>query len=241
MRINEIEYLKNQLFEINIEKYQLGMKFGESKEVMGVLGTHETSIIFDYKTLISTFVNLCNKINYSIHKAIELTYNTEVYKNFDMFSEGSADEVQAYYYIENAIFRIATLWDLLAQIYNKLYKCRLSYNKIHYYKFFEGLLKSSDENRKKHAKKLIDYFNENSNDDYNGDNRWRGNHKEVNNYRNKMTHRNSPDETVLSNFDFNLKQHPSVLLRRVSEDYKQVTTWLSEAIEEIIKSIFSGK
>ena len=54
-----------------------------------------------------------------------------------------------------------------------------------------------------------------------------------------MTHRNSPDETVLSNFEMNIKTQPSVLLRRVSEDYKQATIWLEEVIAKVIESLFN--
>ncbi|ANF97859.1 Cthe_2314 family HEPN domain-containing protein [Paenibacillus bovis] len=239
MRENEIKYLKSQLVEINPDKYELGITFGENKVIFGMTGDNHYSIIFEYKALIATFLNLCDKINYSLDKAIDLTYNTDIYDKFDLFKPSSKDEVKAYYYIENGIFRIATLWDLLAQIYNLLYKCEIKNNKINYYKFFENLSKSDDMNIKESAQRLVDYFNEISDGKYENDKRWIGNHKEVNIYRNKMTHRNSPDETTLSNFDINLKSHPSVLLRRVAEDYKQATTWLDKVIIEVIESVFN--
>ncbi|MFC3801022.1 Cthe_2314 family HEPN domain-containing protein [Cohnella sp. GCM10012308] len=239
MREHEIEYLKSQLFDIDFDKYEFGMQFGDNKVVMGIMGDNEYSIIFEYKALTITFLNLCKKINYSLEKAIELIYNTDVYDSFSMFKSGSEDEFKAYYYIENGIFRIATLWDILAQIYNLLYQCDLDNNKIHYYRFFEKLSKSENSIAKVTAQSLIDYFNETPDGNYEGNTRWIGNHKEVNNYRNKMTHRNSPDETVLSNFDLNLKTHPSLLLKRVLEDYKQATIWLDEVIIEVINSVLN--
>lgn len=55
-----------------------------------------------------------------------------------------------------------------------------------------------------------------------------------------MTHRNSPDEVVLSNFDINLKYHPVFILRRVLEDYNQAIVFLDDFIITKYKSANYG-
>lgn len=62
---------------------------------------------------------------------------------------------------------------------------------------------------------------------------WKGNHSFVNGMRNKMTHRNSPNVSVASDFDMNLKSHPCIVLKRTIEDYAVSFKYISEILNDI--------
>mgnify|MGYP003437634686 CR=1 FL=1 len=44
----------------------------------------------------------------------------EVVENYNMLHTSGNNEWLAYYFIENAMFRVETMWDILAHIYNLL-------------------------------------------------------------------------------------------------------------------------
>jgi len=67
---------------------------------------------------------------------------------------------------------------------------------------------------------------------------WKGNHQFIKDYRNQMTHRNSPDEHSLSDIGINLKTHPTFLLKRVIEDYYTTINFIDEILELIRKKHF---
>jgi hypothetical protein len=48
-----------------------------------------------------------------------------------------------------------------------------------------------------------------------------------------MTHRNSPNVAVISDFDMNLKHHPAFQLKRIIEDYAVVSQYIKEILDEI--------
>lgn len=50
-----------------------------------------------------------------------------------------------------------------------------------------------------------------------------------------MTHRNSPNVGVMSDFDINLKMHPAFILKRIIEDYSVVSKQLLEILNLIEK------
>ncbi|MGL5086852.1 MAG: hypothetical protein ACRC68_14270 [Clostridium sp.] len=55
-----------------------------------------------------------------------------------------------------------------------------------------------------------------------------------------MTHRNSPNITVISDYDFNFKSHPSFLLKRIIEDYSVVSKYIKEFLDEIEKNLLKN-
>ena len=61
---------------------------------------------------------------------------------------------------------------------------------------------------------------------------WKGNHDFMDEYRNKMTHRNSPNVAVASNLDLNLKHHPTFILKRMVEDYVQAFRFIGDILKE---------
>lgn len=50
-----------------------------------------------------------------------------------------------------------------------------------------------------------------------------------------MTHRNSPTVGVMSDFDINLKMHPSFILKRIIEAYSVVSKKILEILNLIEK------
>lgn len=46
------------------------------------------------------------------------------------------EERLAYYYIENSLFRISSLWDILAQLFCLYYNIKIPTNDIYYNKLF---------------------------------------------------------------------------------------------------------
>lgn len=77
-------------------------------------------------------------------------------------------------------------------------------------------------------------------DDVTSLNMWEGNHKYVNGLRNQMTHRNSPNVSAMSNFDFNLKDSPTYQLKRIIEDYVVVSTFLNKILDDIENNIIEN-
>ena len=76
-------------------------------------------------------IDLDWKIKFSFDKAIEYAYSEPVQNNFSIFRVETEEERNAYYYIENAIFRITTLWDILANIYNIYYEINIKSRDIY--------------------------------------------------------------------------------------------------------------
>ena len=90
---------------------------------------------------------------------------------------------------------------------------------------------SYSDNFKTKATEINNYIEELDDIECDGD--WKGNHGFATELRNKMTHRNSPNVAVLSDYDMNLKNHPVFLIKRILEDYVVV----SKCIEEILDMI----
>ena len=72
----------------------------------------------------------------------------------------------------------------------------------------------------------------------------RENGKEINSYvndiRNKMTHRNSPNIAVMSDYDMNFKQHPTFIIKRILEDYVTASKYMKEILDEIEKEVMES-
>lgn len=240
MENNEIKYLKGLLDEIDPDKYDFRLKWTEGKEVIGVFSMAEDKAISDlYKneTFYRTFLNINEKIHYSLKQAIEYSYTDEVMNDFNMFGKSTKNEMLAFYYVENAIFRTSTLWDVLAQFYNIHYDIGKEVDKIHYQRFFKNEFNKTSTNIKQNIDRINDYIDEDG-DTSMTEGFWKGNHQFIKDYRNQMTHRNSPDEHSLLDIGINLKTHPTFLLKRVIEDYYTTINFIDEILELIMKKHF---
>ena len=79
-----------------------------------------------------------NKIGYSLEKAIEYAYSDEVMENYNMLHTSGNNEWLAYYFIENAMFRVETMWDVLAHIYNIKYDLGEPIYKVYHSRIFSN-------------------------------------------------------------------------------------------------------
>ena len=54
-------------------------------------------------------------------------------------------------------------------------------------------------------------------------------------YRNMQTHIKTKSLTGLSNLDINIKDHPIVILKRVTDEYYTICGFIQEALQKEIK------
>lgn len=233
----EIKYLLDVTNSIQYHKQRFKLMCGEDRYIFGIVsgkhipGPAPFSKLMQYKTLYDTLRDLDYKIKISFYKAIELAYS-EVFNEFSLFEESSTEQQNTYYFIENALFRTSILWDLLAQFYRLYYDIEIDKTDVYYKQIFNPERKLNDKFKEK-AREIYEYICEE--DDTECEGKWKGNHDFVNKQRNKMTHRNSPNIGVMSDFDVNLKMHPAFMLKRVIEDYSVVSIYLSEILNMIEK------
>ena len=225
--ISKVEYDPN-LFKIYID---------ENKYIIGYMSQNpEDNNFFIYKTLYDTIVNLDHNIKKSFDLALKWEYSVDISK-FNMIAPPSAEEEEAIYYTENAIFRIAALWDLLAQLYNVKYKGNKDPDKVYCHTLFHNDAQGKRPNQL--AKQIYDYISEEEDEEhqYKEDEFWLGNHKYVEDFRNKMTHRNSPNIATFSNYDFELRMPMRYVLKRVIEDYIKASEFINAMLEKILADI----
>lgn len=236
--MKEKEYLLGVIRSIHYKDNRFKLMCGDDKYIFGSVSgkAHSEpspfSKLMQYKTLYDTLRDLDYKIKISLFNAVEIAYSSSVYNNFSIFAENSNDEKNAYYYIENALFRISSLWDILAQLYRLYYDVKIKTYNVHYNSFFNPKNRINTRFRKK-ARRIYKYLNEK--DNTNCEDKWRGNHRFVKECRDKMIHRNSPNVGTMSDFDINFKNHPVFMLKRIVEDYEKAFVYISEILNIIEK------
>lgn len=232
--MNEKEYLEAKINEVKYNDSRFKMTIGSDRYVFGIISGQDSkapfSKLLQYKTIYDTLKDVDYKLKISFEKAIEFAYSEAVQNDFSLFKEGSYEETMAYYYIENALFRTSSLWDLLAQLFRLYYQIEVNADKVYYKNIFNPSSPKSELFKDK-AKEINEYINQEDGTNVEGE--WEGNHGYVNASRNKMTHRNSPNVPVLSDFDVNLKHHPSYILKRIIEDYNVVSKYICEILDSI--------
>lgn len=237
----EVAYLKSKISEVLYNPERFKVLFGEDRFLFGVTSPEGKqapfSKLMQYKTIYDTLRDLDWKIKISLKKGIEYAYSESVQKNFRFITSNSEEESLAYYYIENGLFRTSSLWDMLAQLYCLFYQINISKNKIHYKEIFKPNSPHAKKFKEK-ARNIKNYIRQEDETGIEGE--WKGNHKYTNDRRNKMTHRNSPNITSMSDYDLNFKDHPSFMLKRIIEDYVVVSKYLREILDEIEKEVMQG-
>lgn len=221
----EITYLKGLVDEIQYQEDLFTIYLGEGKIVFGAFMMEPSQDkFFSYRTVYSTILDVDKKIKLSLNYAIDWAYKVNMDK-FNPFSKMDENEHFAIYYTENAVFRTIVLWDLLAQIYNVKYGIKKNIKNIYYKSFFR------EPSIEPFANVITEYIEES--DFVEGD-PWQGNHTYVNEYRNKMTHRNSPNVTTISTYDIEMRMPMQYVLKRVVEDYHKVSSFIQQVLESII-------
>lgn len=237
----EINYLESKLSEVSYNPNRFKLMIGEDKFLFGAISANHNEAPFgklmQYKTIYDTLIDLDWKIKLSFDECIKYAYSESVQKDFSLIKTESDAERLAFYYIENALFRTSILWDMLAQLYRLFYNIKIPKEKIYYRIVFNPSLDYSD-NFKLKAIEIHDYIDQDDDTDCDGE--WKGNHSFSHNLRNKMTHRNSPNVAVISDYDMNLKRHPAFQIKRIIEDYVVVSKYINEILNEIENEIMES-
>lgn len=227
--------MKNQIEENVFDENLFYIPYGNDKYIFGLIpNKSDTEIdIFAIKTIYDSIIDLDNKIRFSFDKIsyYSLSDNPMDHKPF---SKPNKEETESIYYVENIIFRTSILWDMLAQLCNLHWNINKETDEINYKSFFNN--RSQGKRAYEFAIEIMSYFNEQDqvNDDLEP---WEGNHKYVKEFRNKITHRNSPNISTLSSIDIGMRPPVIFLLKRVIEDYLKVIYFIQLIIEEIINSL----
>lgn len=233
-----LEWLKEQVENVFFDDLLFHVNYGEDKYVFGAMYTVEEDEIdiFAISSIYDTIIYLNTKIKYSFEMAAACKPSENLMEH-KMFEKPSGNEVKAIYYIENMLFRTSTLWDMLAQLCNIFWKINKPTDKIYTSSFFHDY--SQGKSRRKFAENVYNYFKEV--DKVKGDlERWLGNFRYTKEYRDKMTHRNSPNVSTLSNFDIQLRPPAIFVLKRVTEDYLKATEFIQTILGEIFIELEKG-
>lgn len=228
----EVLYLRDKLASVIYKGDRFKISVGNNKEIFGATSDDLKDPFYklvEIKEMYKTIVEIDKKIQISINEAIRYADLDPLKDNFS-FLEVSENQFIAYYFIENALFRVSSLWDLLAQLYNIYYDIRLPIDELYYYKFFTSKIYKNII-----GKKIGLYLNQKDNTNCEGE--WQGNHRYVKNLRNKMTHRNSPNITTINNSDIEFKLPPIYLLKRITEDYATASKYIDELLNKAQKNL----
>lgn len=231
-------WLKGQVDNISFDESLFHISYGDNKYIFGAIHTVEEDEvdIFAISSIYDTIVDLNAKIKYSFNAVVKCNPSENLMEH-KMFEKPSDNEMKALYYIENMIFRTSTLWDMLAQLCNVFWKKEKAVNKIYTESFFRDC--SQGKNKRTFAKDVYNYFKET--DEIKGDlEKWKGNFEYIKEYRNKMTHRNSPNITSLSNFDMQLRPPAIFILKRVTEDYLKAIKFIKRILGDIFTELEKG-
>ncbi len=238
----EMKYLKEKLSEVRYKPDRFTVFCGEDKFIFGFRSANGvlSSMVklMQYKTIYSTLVDLDWKVKHSFNEALKYAYSEQLQKDFSILQVTvSEEEKLAFYYVENALFRTLSSWDMLAQLYRLYYDINVAKEKVYYKQIFDPE-KQYCVKFLERARKIKAYFEQENDTDCEG--MWRGNHSFVNDLRNKMTHRNSPNVAVMSDFDVNFKLHPCFLIKRIIEDYTISFVFIREILDDIEKEIIEA-
>lgn len=223
-----LEWLKKQVAKVEFDENLLRLYVSEDKYILGAhLKNNSGPNYFSISTIYDSIVRINMYIRLSFDYAAECkpTESLQEHIEHNMMGNPPANELKAIYYIENMIFRIETMWDLLAQLCNEFWQTGKKITGIHSEKYFR-------KQKTPFAKNVCEYFDEA--DDIKEDTEfWCGNFNFIRDYRNKMTHRNSPSITALSNFDFDFCPPTMFVLKRAAEVYIKVAEFIHILLREI--------
>ncbi len=222
----EIDYLKKLINDVDYDTNKFIFPFDDNgKEIFGVFSPNtQMGRTFEYKTVFETILEVDWAVKISFLSAIDYEYIND---DFNPLSPPTQNQRNAAYYTENGVFRTIVLWDMLAQLYNIKHKIETDTTKIFYKSFFKKRLINID---KINAGLISSYFEQDDNTDVEP---WQGNHSYLNEFRNQMTHRNSPNISTMSNFAFEMRMPARYTLKRAIEDYSVVSKFITSFLDDI--------
>lgn len=236
----EERFLRQLIASVAYDPDLFKIYIGNDKYIFGYVSTNgDDDGYFAYQTLYDTIVDLDRKIKKSFDLALHWEYRCDINK-FNMISPPSVEEEEAIYYTENAVFRTSVLWDLLAQLYNVRYNNNKNPEKVFYSTLFHNATQGKNPNL--FAQSVYTYLSEIEPEDhiYQKHESWIGNHKYVVDYRNKMTHRNSPNIASMSSYDIELRMPMRYVLKRVVEDYVKASEFIQLMLKDIQNHLTVG-
>lgn len=220
--VNALVYIPNA-FRISVEggKYIFSISTKDEK-------------ISDWYAVSAIYDSICEtdkRIKFAFEQAVSFDL-PETLENYNSFSTLTKNEYTTLYHVENMVFRVSILWDLLAQLCNVIYHTNLDVERIYYNKYFDKY--SKGENTIKFVQEIKTYIDEaeNSEADINP---WPGNHAFLKDYRNQMMHRVSPNISSISTLGITLRPPTMYVLHRITEDYYMVSSFLCRLINDFLK------
>ncbi|MGE6719557.1 Cthe_2314 family HEPN domain-containing protein [Peribacillus frigoritolerans] len=242
MQKEEYKYLNSLIQEVKeIVPFNVGIF------IMGNSNSDSLTKELIYLNDIDGWLRNLNYIIEQINKSGEMVLEILNKQEERTHSFWGIEDREAYYYIENIMFRLTILWDILAQLANDVFEVKEPIDGIHYKTFFIRHSKQSKSNEEIYiiAEEIKNYLDENEGD--NTENPWKGNHKYVNNLRNSFTHRLNPHLVNFHNGIFNRKENeksgitlptsPLYELKRILEDYVQVYKFVLKIKNDYVKEV----
>ena len=212
------------------DAFRIGI--GSGKYLFSATGNDRTTN--DYFAISAIYDSICDidaKIKYAFEQALTCKF-PETIIEYNPLAKPTRQEDIAMYHVENMVFRTSILWDLLAQLCNVLFHTGIKPEDIHYNRFFRN--HSKGDNAIPFCKEVVEYLEEEENTSADI-NPWPGNHKYLNDYRNQMTHRVSPNISSISTFGATLRPPVMYVLHRTVEDYYKVSSFLCKLINQYLE------
>lgn len=228
-----LQWLKKQVDSIEYDEMMFRIAVGDDKYIFGaILGKNTKENKPDFFALSSiydTIVDVNHKIKYSFYMAAECE-PSESLKDYSPLETISTAENTAIYFIENMVFRTSILWDMIAQMCNVFWLINKPNTEIYVAQFFHDM--AQGKKAKPLAVDIYSYLKEAN--VIKGDKEyWNGNHQYIKDYRDKMTHRNSPNISTMSSFAMELRPPAMFVLKRVTEDYLKASEFIKIILDEI--------
>lgn len=226
-----VEWLKTKVDATSLNEKIFQIFWGEDRYVVGALVKNNGTSpdIFSLSTIYDSIYDIHKKVRFSFYSACACDLS-ESLKDYRMFGPVQKNEKIAEYFIENMAFRVGTLWDLLAQLYNEFWQVKVPIDKVFYTTFFHNT--AQGKRGRPVAKAIYAYLVEE--DEVGEDTElWKGNHTYAKEYRDQMTHRNTPTISSISSFNMSIRPPAIFSLKRITEDYLQVIAFITDAVTEI--------
>ncbi|MDY8045903.1 Cthe_2314 family HEPN domain-containing protein [Paenibacillus polymyxa] len=247
--ISEEEYLKSlKIDDINTSSLRKSVKSVSAfplylNDFLKFIGETNGLKVFEVMRRMNdanTWIKKCNYLLEGINRSFLIAADL-IDKNENLFVPFriTNEDRFVFYFIENAIYRLFSLWDTLAHLYHFYYELDFKTEKLHYVNIFNSAIKKTLMNKAK--KKIKEFLNE-PNDSFLEiieekfveicryineknefvDGQWKGNHRYLKKIRNQFTHRDNPHDFALLNYtqkNFSMPDAPLLELKRSIDDY----------------------
>lgn len=211
------------------EAFLLPIDGNQNKYIFSAFGNASLNEYFSISVIYDAIIDLDKKIKLSFFESLKGDMS-ESLKDWRPFSKLEDKEYVALYHIENMIYRINILWDLLAQLCNIMFNTGLEIDKINHFSYFQQF--SREDDIEEILKEIKNYINEIDNLETSP---WLGNYIYLREYRNQMTHKINPSITHTSDFGINLRPPLMYLLHRATEDYYKVSSFICQLINNYLR------